>query len=788
MKWKPLLLIIVVLLASETLADEPAANTWHPLGDGAFPLPEKGYPNLTGPALVWIGDRDMGMIAPILTEAEGRTNPGFRKWSFSDPKWAFVPGQAPMGLVPDMWDSPRSYVYLPGLKKVLFLKQEWSYSPKKRPVSGWLMDPADASWEPLLDPLSMSDTSSNFHPVACREGLRLPIWGTLCYDGLNKEAVSFGGGGVWGRVGKEKEKVAPGDWIFDETAKRIRRLLPDDKAPAEARKWYPGHCGTWTFSESEKRWTATDQPLGQQPGGRILAGMAYDAGAQKIVLFGGDDLARCLGDTWIYDCKTRTWSEKHTRIAPEPRAGHAMVYLPDQKIVLLAGGYAGGWKPLKDVWAYDTEKNEWSRLDLDLPKVAGHATGVYDARRGQVVLAAYPATRGNRTVPLFTLKLNLAAVTRITADQVDPKLAYHCKGKLWTSDLPEEWLTGAGAPEKPDEVLAQIQGLPANTWKNMNPPKRARERTWGIYLYDPRTHTGYAWGGGHSGYPGAEITEYHLPTNRWRGMKDPTNYNPVWLHGMVGGPPGISFGGWALLPSHARKSYGIDPISNSVITYAGDVYSIPHHQFVNHIGNFPIDWNGPSYQVAYATTPHGLYGFASTYGSKSVGWLARANVAAGTWDVVSKDGPGGHHEYDFLTHDSRRDRLLYFKYKGADVWAFDFKSNAWTREEAVGKKPQQVMGDATYIPEMDAVLTMFPDVPREPEKLYFYKVGERKWYTAAPSVGDPFQGANTAKDYSPIYDPKLGIVVRITQAGFAQYVNVHVLRLVPGDLKLVPIE
>ena len=270
-------------------------------------------------------------------------------------------------------------------------------------------------------------------------------------------------------------------------------------------------------------------------------------------------------------------------------------------------------------------------------------------------------------------------------------------------------------------------------------------------------------------------------------MADPTNYNPSWLHGMVGGPPGISFGGWSLLPSHARKSYGIDPVSNTVVTYSGDVYSIEHHLFANHIGNFPVDWGGPSYQVAYVTTPHGLYGFASTYGSKGAGWLCRANVAAGTWDMLSKQGPGGHNEYDFLVHDSKRDRALYFKYKGADVWAFDFKAKTWAKDEPAGKAPPIVMGDGAYIPGMDAVMLMFADEPKGPEKLFFYRCDERKWYTA-PSAGDPFRGANSAKDYSPIYDPELGIVVRITQCGFAAHVNVHVMRLDSKSLKLTPVE
>lgn len=81
----------------------------------------------------------------------------------------------------------------------------------------------------------------------------------------------------------------------------------------------------------------------------------------------------------------------------------------------------------------------------------------------------------------------------------------------------------------------------------------------------------------------------------------------------------------------------------------------------------------------------------------------------------------------------------------------------------------------------------FADVPKGPEKMIFYRCDERKWYTA-PSAGDPFSGSNSAKDYSPVWDQELGIVVRITQCGFADKVNVHVMRLDPATLKLTSVE
>lgn len=770
----------VLLALSLTLADagKPAPNSWTALNDGTFALPAQGWPNLTGPALCWIADRDMAVVAPILTEGELKAGPGYRKIGFDAPAWTHVPGKPPTGVVPDTTDSPRTYVYLPGLKKVLSVKQEWGYSAKKQAVAGWLIDPADGSWEPLLDPVSMSDKSAEFNPSAGCDGGRLPIWGAVCYDATNKEAVSFGGGGVWGRVGREREAVKTGDWIFDEAAKRTRRLTPEDAGKvATARRWYPSHCGTWLFSEAEKKWRAIPQPMGAQPSARILPGMAYDAAEKKIVLFGGDDLTRCFGDTWVYDCTTREWRAVKTASAPQPRAGHALVYVPDQKVVLLAGGYAGNWKPLKDVWSFSTTKGEWTRLAMDLPAPAGHASGDYDPKRGLVLLAASPETRNNKKLPVLTLKLDLASAPKAPPEAaVDPRLDYHSTGKGWGSLLPEEWLAGKFAPGDAKAGLQSLAALPANTWVVRKPPAVPPGRDWGSCIYDLRTHRGYAWGGGHSTYPGADVIEYDLGTDRWRGMSDAANYNPAWLHGMVSGPPGVSAGGWSLLPTHSRKSYGIDVASNALITYVGDVYDLKHRMYLANIGRCPGQY-GVATQVSFCSTPHGLYGYSSNT-------LAKANVAAGRWDEVARGGPK-HDEHGHLCHDSKRDRLIYFVRDTPQVWSFDFKTRLWAQEQVQGASPAKAHGDSTYLPELDAALLVFANDNKGPEQMYFYKLDERRWYRAACD-GEKFGNINhQGRDFSPVYDPELKTVVRLKSLN---RMEVAVLRLVPSTLKLTPLE
>jgi len=782
------LLLPCLIVLTAVSAAEPAPNVWTPLNDGTYPPPKGNWPSLTGPAFLWLADRDCGVVAPMLTETEAKEGPGLRRISFENPKWEFIPGKTPA--TPDTFDSPKGYVYLPGLKKILFLKQEWWWSSKKQPTAGWLVDPGDATWEPLLSPLSMSEDFEVYNPAAKvtlpvpvgeaanKAGKRLPVWGAVCYDAHNKEAVSFGGGGVWGRVGKDKEAVKLGDWIFDEAAKRVRRLTPDDAGKVTlARRWFPSHCGTWAFAEADKKWKVIEQPLGQQPGARILPGMAYDAGEKKIVLFGGDDLMKCFGDTWIYDCATRTWSQVKTPVAPQARAGHALVYVPDQNTVLLIGGYAANWQPLKDVWAFNTSKAEWTRLGLDLPVPAGHASADYDPKRGLVVLVAYANPARNSKMPAFTLKLNLASAQQaVPGPAGDPKLEYHCKGKGWGGKLPDEWLAGSLAATDPKAGLQAVAAQPANTWVLRKPPYVPPGRDWGSNIYDPRTHRGYAWGGGHSTYPGADVIEYDVGLDRWVGMADAPNYNPVWLHGMVGGPPGISAGGWSLLPTHSRKSYGIDIASNSLITYVGDVYDLKHRMFVVNIGICPGKY-GVASQVSFCPAPHGLYAY-------STGLLVKANVAAGKWEEVAAGGPK-HDEHGHLCHDTKRDRLIYFERDTMKVWAFDFAGKKWAEEQVQGKSPAKAHGDSTYIPELDAALLVCAEDKNVPEKMFFYKLEERKWYSV-PCTGDKFQFPNTSgRDFSPVYDPELKAVVRIKNCS---RMEVMVLRLDPSSLKLAPLE
>jgi hypothetical protein len=69
-----------------------------------------------------------------------------------------------------------------------------------------------------------------------------------------------------------------------------------------------------------------------------MSPLVFDPVSKKILLFGGDGLDQLRADTWLYDPETRTWEERRPAIGPAPRFGHALLFLPRSKKLLLIGG------------------------------------------------------------------------------------------------------------------------------------------------------------------------------------------------------------------------------------------------------------------------------------------------------------------------------------------------------------------------------------------------------------------------------------------------------------------
>ncbi len=158
---------------------------------------------------------------------------------------------------------------------------------------------------------------------------------------------------------------------------------------------------TWVYDALNNTWENVTSTGSPPP--RFAHHMTYDAAAQRIVLFGGEQFG-ChgfcipeippvyLNDTWLFDGRNNTWTNVTRPSSPPARAGHGLAYDPvARKVVLFGGtsesGYGSGIL-YGDTWLRDASVGEWTRAAISSPSPV-HRSAVamaYDASAGAIVL------------------------------------------------------------------------------------------------------------------------------------------------------------------------------------------------------------------------------------------------------------------------------------------------------------------------------------------------------------------------------------------------------------------
>jgi len=133
---------------------------------------------------------------------------------------------------------------------------------------------------------------------------------------------------------------------------------------------------TWEWDGSA--WTRIAVP---GPSARNSPALVYDEARGQIVLFGGDTRSTgALGDTWLYD--GAQWRQVAVE-GPPPRTTHTMVYDAQRRRVVLFGG-SNGTHMLRDTWEWDGA--HWAQAANSGPSARTLYGMAYDAGRGRVVL------------------------------------------------------------------------------------------------------------------------------------------------------------------------------------------------------------------------------------------------------------------------------------------------------------------------------------------------------------------------------------------------------------------
>lgn len=177
--------------------------------------------------------------------------------------------------------------------------------------------------------------------------------------------------------------------VYDEVNKRLVMFTGTDAN---------GHRmnDTWSLplgSFGSNKWQKLE-PTGDKPEPRWGGTTVYDAENQRAIMFGGmDGERRLLNDVWELSLKLpgkEHWVNRTPQdTGPIPRWEAKAVYNPENKRMVLYGGFAGGDKYMADVWDLDLSvpgSEKWMERSVDGgpgPR-RGHVA-VYDAQNERVV-------------------------------------------------------------------------------------------------------------------------------------------------------------------------------------------------------------------------------------------------------------------------------------------------------------------------------------------------------------------------------------------------------------------
>ncbi len=154
-------------------------------------------------------------------------------------------------------------------------------------------------------------------------------------------------------------------------------------APTKAATATPG-AGQVPAGRSASGWKRLD--AANPPPARFDHTLTLDAAGNKLVLFGGRDGSKTLGDTWVFDLASNTWREVKASPSPEARFGHSAAFDPKSKRVLIFAGQAGGF--FNDVWAFDAAKETWQKLETKgaAPAQRYGSSAIVDTRTNQLII------------------------------------------------------------------------------------------------------------------------------------------------------------------------------------------------------------------------------------------------------------------------------------------------------------------------------------------------------------------------------------------------------------------
>ena len=340
--------------------------------------------------------------------------------------------------------------------------------------------------------------------------------------------------------------------------------------------WGGGINDTWTYNLTANAWTKKAPAVTPSP--RTRAGMAYDPVSDKIILFGGqDDTGSILGDTWSYELKTDTWTNRTPASSPPARTmdNKNMQYDPIRGEPIIFGGIGQDWTFLCDTWGYDRISNTWTQINTaNTPSIRPNAACAYDTGHGGLVLfggygdyAYWDETWFCNSTTAGWTNENIApsyrGMSSMVYDDIHERFilfgganwagpflndtwTYDPASNVWTEKHPpkspsyvtsyDEYLlafdsangvvVAYGSYDRYTVACTWIYNLTADAWTYMNPSISPCQRGGMAMAYDSKNKVTVLFGGATPSTLLNDTWMYDYPTNTWTERK-PNNSPPL---------------------------------------------------------------------------------------------------------------------------------------------------------------------------------------------------------------------------------------------------------------------
>jgi hypothetical protein len=263
-------------------------------------------------------------------------------------------------------------------------------------------------------------------------------------------------------------------------------------------------------------WTLVT-PAADRPPARRDHTLTADLDRGVVYVFGGRTGGSPLGDLWIFDPSSATWSEIVSS-GPKPiaRFGHNATYDTTQKRLVVALGQGPNSTFFNDVWAFDPSTGSWSQLESgsDQQPRERYGAGIAPDYAGGRFYISHGFTDAGRFDDTWAFDLNAQGWQQIaTSGPVPLKRCLLRAG--WDASNQRLFLFGGQSDPRPFLGDFWTLDVPGGRWTEKTPALLPTARNLYGATSDATGRRWYVFGGNTPGGPSPELWVYDADQDAW---------------------------------------------------------------------------------------------------------------------------------------------------------------------------------------------------------------------------------------------------------------------------------